>query len=162
MKKPVEISETMLLLPDIRSVHNVGSIFRTADCAGVGRIFLAGTTPAPLDRFGRKRKDFAKVALGAEDTVPWESANDPLALIKVLKKRGVQIVALEQSTKAVDYKALIPKKPMLLVLGNEVEGVSRELLALADSIIEIPQRGKKESLNVSVAAGIALYRLLNI
>jgi len=148
-----------LLLHDIRSAHNVGSIFRTADAAGVTRIHLSGTTPTPIDRFGRKRKDVAKVALGAEDSVPWDAVDEPSALIACLRASGHEIVALEQAQKAIDFRSFVPTKPVLLIVGNEVEGVSPELLSLADTIIEIPQHGKKESLNVSVACGIALYQV---
>ncbi len=150
-----------LLLPDIRSVHNVGSIFRTADCVGVGHIYLAGVTPTPFDRFGRARKDFAKVSLGAEKTVAWEQVADAVAFIKAQKRNGVKIVALEQSAHSVDYKAVKLEGPALVILGREVEGIAPELLKLADIIAEIPQHGAKESLNVSIAAAVALYRFLN-
>jgi len=168
-KKPIKKHDIRLLLDDIRSVHNVGSIFRTAETLGISRIYCAGTTPTPLDRFGRKRKDFAKVALGAEDMVAWEYVEDASKSVKRLKKDGFEIVALEQAEDSIDYKAVEfmahsnssnPPK-ILVVLGNEVDGVSLELLRLADIIAEIPLKGKKESLNVSVAAGIALFRWLD-
>lgn len=149
-----------LLLHDIRSVHNVGSMFRTADASGVEKIYLSGVTPAPLDRFGRKRKDLGKVALGAEDSVAWEVVTEPLAFIEKKKKEGYEILALEQSEKSIDYRTYIPQKPILLLVGNEVGGVPQELLDISDTIIEIPQYGKKESLNVSVACGIALFRMV--
>ena len=149
-----------LLLDDIRSVHNVGSIFRTAECAGISKIYCAGTTPAPLDRFGRKRPDFAKVALGAEDLISWEHLNQSavLRLIKALKKQGFKVVSLEQDPSSVDYHKIKATKKMLVILGNEVGGVSKPLLRLSDQIAEIPLKGKKESLNVSVAAGVFLFR----
>ncbi|MBI3633312.1 MAG: TrmH family RNA methyltransferase [Candidatus Vogelbacteria bacterium] len=152
--------EVVLVLDNTRSTYNVGSIFRTADGAGVSNIFLVGVTPDPLDRFGRERKDIAKVALGAEKTIRWEHADDIKKLIKKLKKDGFKIVALEQDKDAMDYKSFKPNFPLALVLGEEVKGISEETLKLCDSIIEIPMAGKKESLNVSVATGIALFRIL--
>lgn len=157
-----------LLLHDIRSVHNVGSIFRTADGAGVTKIYLSGYTPAPVDRFGRTRADLAKVALGAEKVVEWEVVGGSadveavIDFIKKMKKAGTKIVALEQDERAMDYREVddrLAGQDTLLVLGNEVDGVSREVLDLADIIIEIPMQGKKESLNVSVAAGVAMYAI---
>lgn len=154
-----------LLLDNIRSVHNVGSIFRTAETIGISKIYCLGTTPTPLDRFQNKRKDFAKVALGAEDLVSWEYLEDAKDLIQELfqelKRQGFQIIALEQSSDSVDYKKVELGDKTLIVVGNEVGGVSKELLKLVDKIIEIPMKGKKESLNVSVATGVALFRLLD-
>lgn len=156
-----EKPDIRLLLDNIRSVHNVGSIFRTAECAGATHIYCTETTPTPVDRFGRKRKDFAKVALGAEDMLKWEHVHDAAQHIRKLKKEGFRIIAIEQSKKAVDYRLLKPGKKTLIVLGSEVDGVSTPLLMLADEIGEIPLYGEKESLNVSVAAGIALYGIIN-
>ena len=150
-----------LLLDNIRSIHNVGSIFRTAETVDISRIYCAGTTPAPIDRFGRKRQDFAKVSLGAEDMVSWEHVGIAATLIRRLKKEGFKIVALEQADRSVDYKKIGRRSKMLIVLGNETEGVSEAILELADEVADIPMRGEKESLNVSVAAGIFLYRLLD-
>jgi tRNA G18 (ribose-2'-O)-methylase SpoU len=152
-----------LLLDNIRSVHNVGSIFRTAETSSISKIYCVGTTPTPTDRFGRKRKDFAKVSLGAENMVAWEYIEEPKAvgLIEKLKKEGFQIIALEQAKNSIDYKKVKVKGETLIILGNEVGGVSESLLKLADTIAEIPLKGKKESLNVSVAAGIFLFRLLD-
>lgn len=150
------------ILNDIRSVHNVGSIFRTADGAGFGKLYLCGFTPPPLDRFGKIRPDFAKVALGAEKSVAWESARDIGTLIKKLKKERWKILVLEQADNAVPYYKFRQKnkrEKLALVVGNEVGGVPAEILKLADATLEIPMLGKKESLNVSVAFGIAAYRL---
>jgi 23S rRNA (guanosine2251-2'-O)-methyltransferase len=157
MKHPIH-----LLLHDIRSVHNVGSIFRTADSVGVDKIVLSGFSPAPLDRFKRVRTDLAKVALGAEQSVPWEYSETFLPVIKKYKKEGFQIIALEQSEASVDYKKVKVTKPTLVILGNEPKGISKLLLKHADIIAEIQMKGNKESLNVSVAAGVFLYRLLNV
>ena len=151
-----------LILHNIRSVYNVGSIFRTADTAGVTKIILSGYTPAPVDRFRLPRKDFAKVSLGAEKTIPWVQTKTLAAAIRQLKKENYSITAVEQaknSTPLFDFKK--PKnKPLALLLGNEVKGISKQSLSLCDAIVEIPMRGKKESLNVSVAAGIVMFTLL--
>ena len=152
-------STTVLILHNIRSVYNVGAIFRTADAAGVSKIYLSGYTPTPLDRFGRKRKDLQKAALGAEETVAWEQVKDLSKLMKALKADKFELVALEQSAKSVDYRKYKARGKVALIVGNEVRGVSKQLLAKADTIIEIPMRGAKESLNVAVSTGIALYKI---
>jgi 23S rRNA (guanosine2251-2'-O)-methyltransferase len=155
----------VVVLHNIRSVHNVGSIFRTADGAGAEKIYLCGITPSPLDRFGKLRGDFVKVALGAERFVPWESMKSTAAAIKRLKKEGWQILALEQHENSTDLfefpkaKTAAHDANYCLVLGDEVRGVPPSLLKLADKIIEIPLCGKKESLNVAVAFGIAAFTL---
>jgi len=158
----INSKQISLILHDIRSTHNVGSMFRTADAAGVLKIFLTGYTPTPVDTFGRARSDIAKVALGAEKTIPWEYYRNPLAAINKLKKEKVNIVAIEQDPNAVDYKKVKVKYPVAFLVGNEVGGISKNLLKKCDVIAEIPIRGKKESLNVSVAIGVALFRILNI
>ncbi len=152
-----------LLLDNIRSTHNVGSIFRTAETLGISRIYCGGTTPAPIDRFGRKRADIAKVSLGGEELVAWEQVDlaKTRPLIVGLKKEGFQIISIEQNAKSVDYKKVKVTEKALIIVGNEVGGVARELLDLSDVIAEIPLKGKKESLNVSVATGVALFRLLD-
>jgi tRNA G18 (ribose-2'-O)-methylase SpoU len=163
MKKSIE---SILILPDIRSAINVGSIFRTADAVGVSKIFLTGYTPRPTDKFGRIQKDIAKAALGAETWVPWEYRENLTALIKNLKKQGYLVIALEQDTRAVDYRKIssILKKnkveKVALILGPEVTGLPKKILDMCDVITSIPMQGKKESLNVSVAAGVALFRIL--
>ena len=151
-----------LLLDNIRSVHNAGSIFRTAETIGISKIYCAGTTPTPLDRFNRKRSDFAKVALGAEDLVSWEDLDQSAALqlVRALKKQGFKIISLEQDPASIDFRNIRSMEKMLIILGNEVGGVSKSLLRLSDEIAEIPLKGKKKSLNVSVAAGILLFQLL--
>ena len=148
-----------LILHNVRSVHNVGSIFRTADAAGVQKIFLTGYTPAPVNRFGGEVSAFTKTSLGAEKAVSWEGRNDPKGVIQHLKKEGVKIVALEQHPEALDYRTAKLSSPVALCVGNEVRGLSSQFLSLADEIIEIPMKGEKESLNVSVATGIALFSL---
>lgn len=157
-----EKTKTSLIIHDIRSAYNVGSIFRTADAAGVDCLYLTGFTPTPIDRFGRDRKDIQKSALGAEKTVHWEQKTRVIALIKKLKKEGFFVVAVEQASHARDYKTIKINHPIVFIFGNEVSGLSQKILNECDIIAEIPMSGKKESLNVSVAAGIALFRILNI
>lgn len=151
------MSAVAVMLHDVRSVHNVGSIFRTADAAGVAKIYLGGYTPTPHDRFGRVRKDIAKAALGAEKTMPWESFASPGPLISRLKREGWCIVGVEQDAKATEYTHFRPSGKTLFVFGNEVRGIPRSVRDLCNLLIEIPMHGKKESLNVSVAAGIILF-----
>lgn len=152
------------ILHNIRSLHNVGSIFRTADAAGLEKLYLCGITPEPADRFGKIRPQVSKVALGAEKTVPWEKARSIAAVIKKLKKEGHKIFAVEQSKSSVPYcklsGVLTRQNKAVLVVGNEVRGLPTAILKLADKILEIPMRGKKESLNVSVAFGIVAFGLL--
>lgn len=150
----------MVVLDNIRSVYNVGSIFRTSDALGVDKMYLCGYTPTPKDRFGRERKDLAKVALGAEKNIEWEYVKDTAELLRKLKKEKYQIVAVEQAENSVDYKKVRTEKMVALVMGEEVNGLKAEVLKLADVIAEIPMHGKKESLNVSVAFGIAGYEIL--
>lgn len=143
-------------------MENVGSMFRTADAMGVSKLFLVGYTPAPTDRFGRKVTRLSKAALGAEDTVPWERVADCESLITQLKSDGYTVLSLEQDPRSValtEYVRHPMTKETALIVGNEVEGVPKSALDLSDVILEIPMMGKKESLNVSVATGIALFAL---
>ena len=149
--------EISLLLHNVRSAHNVGSIFRTADAAGVSRVYLSGYTPKPLDRFGRAQKEIAKTALGAEMSVSWEYARSPRTFLRRARKDGLVIVGVEQDARAIEYRQFSPRGPALFVFGNEVLGLSKSMRSACDVLVEIPMRGKKESLNVSVAAGIILY-----
>lgn len=153
--------EAVVILENVRSAHNVGAIFRTAESVGVAKIYLVGYTPAPLDRFGRPVPDLEKTALGADKMVPWEQCGDSAALIHKLKAEGFAIVAVERTETALDYKAYEPGDRVAFVFGNEVDGVSAETLAAADAVISLPMKGRKESLNVSVATGIVLYRVLD-
>ena len=154
------MKEIVVLLHNIRSAHNVGSIFRTADAAGVKKIYLSGYTPRPTDRFGRTQKDIAKTALGAEKYIAWKYFKTPTALISNLKKEGWKIVGVEQDPRAKNYRSFKPKNKTLFVFGNEVRGLSTDLRKKCDALIEIPMHGKKESLNVSVTAGIILFYCL--
>lgn len=157
----VKNQQFVIILENIRSAQNVGAIFRTAEAVGVDKIYLTGYTPAPFDRFGKKRNDISKAALGAEEIIPWESKKSITILINNLKKQNFEIVGLEQAKNSIDYKKFKIKSNVALILGNEVEGVSNTSLKKCDQVIEIPMNGKKESLNVSVAFGIATFRLLN-
>jgi tRNA G18 (ribose-2'-O)-methylase SpoU len=143
------------LAENIRSMHNVGSIFRTSDGVSLSKLFLSGYTAQP------PRKEIDKTALGATDSVPWEYYNNPLEVLRKLKKQGVQIVALEHTSKSESYSDYKYSFPTCLVVGNEVDGVSQEVLSLADAAIEIPMKGIKQSLNVSVAYGIVIYHILD-
>ncbi len=153
------------ILADIRSVHNVGSIFRTANGAGIEKIYLCGITPTPVDELGRVRADFTKTALGAERDVLWEYAKNTTRLVARLRRNGWLIIALEQDSRADCYTNLRLMQRQLaktaLLLGNERMGISLPLLNAVDRIIDIPMRGTKESLNVSVVFGIAAYHLLD-
>jgi len=145
-KKPFYV-----ICDNIRSLENIGSIFRTADALGVDKIFLCGICGQP------PQLKISKTALGAEDNIPWEYCWQTWRVIDKLKKEGVSIIALEQAKNSLIYNKFKPKFPMALVVGNEVRGVSRSVLKRADKIIHLPMRGKKESLNVSVAFGVAGY-----
>ena len=137
-------------------------MFRTADAAGIDKIYLTGYTPAPTDRFGRKRKDLAKSALGAEDFVQWEQKKSLSVLISNLKRKKFLVIGIEQDKKSVDYKKVKLKAKNAFVVGAEVTGIPKNILNKCDIIAEIPMHGKKESLNVSVALGIALFRICNL
>ncbi|HVM73417.1 MAG TPA: TrmH family RNA methyltransferase [Candidatus Paceibacterota bacterium] len=151
--------EVAVLLHNIRSAHNVGSIFRTADAAGVSKIYLSGYSPTPIDRFGRKSNEIGKTALGGELSIEWEHLKSPHDSIATLKNNEWQIVGVEQDTRAIDYRSFKISKPTLFIFGNEVQGISKALRDACDTLVEIPMHGKKESLNVSVAAGIVLFSL---
>lgn len=159
-KKNEKPNSKILILPDIRSAINVGAIFRTADAVGIDKIYLVGVTPRPSDQFGRIQKDIAKSALGAETFIPWEYKGKIIPLINSLKKLGYEIVALEQDEKSIDYRKYKTPSKMAFILGPEVTGLDKKILKVCDKIVEIPMKGKKESLNVSVACGVALFRIL--
>ena len=144
------------IVENVRSVHNVGSIFRSADGFGAEKLYLTGYTAFP------PRDDLRKVALGAEDSVPWEHHEDPIQLVKKLKNNGYQIVALEQTIKSVSIYEVKWQFPICIILGNEVTGISEELISFTDFNVEIPMHGIKQSLNVSVAAGVIGYEIARI
>lgn len=146
-----------VVLNSIRSSYNVGSIFRTSDGAMIEKLYLCGYTPHP------PKKEVLKTALGSQDSVKWEYAENPVEVVKKLKEKGVKIVALEQTDKNIPYYSLSKNDfPMCLIVGNEITGVSQELIDLCDVSIEIPQYGIKQSLNVAVAYGIAVFELRKI
>jgi len=155
---------SVAILDNLRSVHNVGSIFRTANAVGMEKIYLCGTTPTPLDKNGARRKDFAKVALGAEDTVKWEYVENTSDCVKKLKEENYFVIALEQNRNSVDYKevSVYGVEKTAFVIGAEVVGVSPDVLEQTNVIAEIPMIGTKESLNVTIAFGVAVYRILGV
>ncbi len=142
------------LLDNIRSLYNVGSIFRTADAVRLNRLFLCGITGHP------PRKEIDKTALGAVETVPWEYTPDPLPVIRKLKKEGVKIVLLEQTSQSQPYYEVNFPFPVCLVVGNEVFGIREEIISEADLAVDIPMYGSKHSLNVTIAFGIVVYEIL--
>lgn len=145
-----------LVINNIRSAYNVGSIFRTADGAGVTKVYLCGITPTPNDH------KVLKTSLGAEEYVPWEYFKHPMRLLKNLQDEKLWLVALEQTKGSESiFSYEFPKnKNIALIVGNEIKGLNKKILSCADKIIEIPMLGKKESLNVAVATGIALYQII--
>lgn len=152
--------QTILILDNIRSAHNVGSAFRTADGAGVKKIYLLGTTASPSDRFGREVAEIKKTSLGASEMVPWEHIDneDTEALLARIKSEGFEVVAVEQTAKSGSLYDFTPSEKTCYIFGNEIDGVGQGILDKADKAIEIPMKGKKESLNVSVTVGIVLFR----
>ncbi len=155
MKKEVRV-----ILHNIRSAHNVGAILRTADGAGVSQVYLTGYTPQPIDRFGNINKDIAKTALGAERSVVWEHRRVFSALVKRLQDDSITIVGVEQSKKAVPLKKHKQPVRVAYVFGNEVHGLTAKEMSLCNALVELPMQGSKESLNVSAAAAVVLYRSL--
>lgn len=174
----------VVILHNIRSLQNVGAIFRTADAAGVEKIYLCGITPSPFDELGRLRTQLTKVSLGAEKYIEWEHYKSTTRLIDRLKNESYRIFAIEQSKKAVPYYKIKLKNlktnktknlKIALILGSEISGLSDAILKKCDKILEIPMRGimirqahhpkrrggGKESLNVSVAFGIVVFSLSN-
>ncbi|MFH1769517.1 MAG: TrmH family RNA methyltransferase [Parcubacteria group bacterium] len=152
-KKQTLKKQIYLILHDIRSAWNVGSMFRTADGAGIDKIYLTGYTATP------EHPKVLKTSLGAEGFVLWERYKPLGKLIKKLQKDGIQVLALEQHPKSKNIFKYKPKYPIALVVGNEIRGVVKTTLAKVDDILEIPMHGQKENLNVAVAAGIALYAI---
>jgi 23S rRNA (guanosine2251-2'-O)-methyltransferase len=144
----------VVVLDNIRSMNNVGSVFRTSDGFAIEKIYLCGITPLPPHR------EIQKTALGATETVVWEHTNTTVEALQLLKQNGYTIYAIEQVTKSIMLQNFTYKsEKVALVFGNEVDGVSNEALALCDAAIEIPQLGTKHSLNISISAGIVLWKL---
>ncbi len=143
----------IIIAHNIRSLHNVGAIFRSSDAFSVEKLYLTGYTGQP------PRKEIAKTALGSQNRVAWEHVEDVSELIVQLKQNGYHIAALETGEGAVSIDDVSEEKPIALVLGNEVEGIDAPTKSACDVILEIPMPGAKQSLNVSVATGIALFAL---
>lgn len=149
-KKPI-----VVVLDQVRSMHNVGSVFRSADAFRIEKLYLCGITPKPPHR------EIRKTAIGATESVAWEAADDALSVCQTLKEQGYQILALEQAFDSVMLPDFAPKadQAYAVVIGHEVDGVQQAIVSMADTVLEIPQFGTKHSLNVSVASGIVLYAL---
>ncbi len=149
-----------LILENIRSIYNVGAIFRTADAVGVDGIYLCGCTPGPIDRFGRTVDSFKKTALGAENNLNYSHSVDSYSVVKYLQKKGVTIFSIEQDQKSGNLfeRDFHKYGSSAFVFGNEITGVSEQVLNQSNAIIEIPMCGNKESLNVSVSVGVVLYQ----
>lgn len=162
MQKNTEAA-LILVIHNVRSAHNVGSMFRAADGAGVQKIILTGYTPVPPKRnalcLTDAQKAFKKTALGAEQFVSWKKYASIGSALMALHAEGYEIVALEQSVESIDYQAYVPYKKTALVVGNEVRGLEKRTLKHCAAILEIPMLGSKNSLNVAVATGVALYQI---
>jgi 23S rRNA (guanosine2251-2'-O)-methyltransferase len=143
-----------ILLDNVRSMYNVGAFFRTADAAGVEKLFLCGITSHP------PKKAIGKTALGAEERVTWQHAWDPLPVVDTLRAQNYEIAAVETTIHAVDLFDWQPRFPVCLVFGHEVEGIRPEIAARCDTHVRIPMLGIKHSLNVATAGGVAIYELL--
>jgi len=143
-----------LLLDNVRSLYNVGAFFRTADAAGVEKLFLCGITGRP------PKRAISKTALGAEESVPWEHTWEPLGAVETLRIRGYEIAAVETAVHAVDLFDWEPRFPVCLIFGHEVDGIRPELSERADTHVRIPMLGGKHSLNVATAGGVVVYELL--
>jgi len=153
--KQAEKTPLIIILDDIRSLHNIGSVFRTADAFLIEKIYLCGITATPPN------KEIHKTALGATETVSWEYAKDVLEVIDSLQKENVAVMAIEQVENSISLQEFIPEnnQKYALVFGNEVKGVSQEAIKKCQGTIEIPQLGTKHSLNISVSAGIVVWDL---
>lgn len=148
-----EKEKFVLVLPNIRSGHNVGAMFRTADGCGVNKIFLVGYTPCP------PHTQVDKVSLGAEKVVPWEHYKQSARLLKKLKSEGYRIVGLEKTKNSVSIYTWQPQAPIALVVGNEKTGITKSMLKYCDAVVHLPMAGIKNSLNVSIAGGVAMYEI---
>jgi len=159
----------ILIAHNIRSTHNIGSMLRTAEGLGVGKVYLTGYTPYPLSKHddrlphvGRKLDaQIHKTALGAEQMVPWEYSPDIGPVVRRLRETGYHIAALEQDPRSVKSTSFHAPDKLALIVGREVKGIEKELLDQCDTIIEIPMTGRKESFNVAIATAIMLYQLLS-
>ena len=152
--KQLEKDPVVVLLNDIRSLHNIGSVFRTCDAMAVEKLYLCGITATPPHR------EIRKTAIGASESVNWEYQKNPIEVIKKYQKLGYQIIAVEQTDKAISLENFDwNNEKILLIFGNEVNGVDQDLINESDISIEIPQWGTKHSFNISVSAGIVLWSI---
>ena len=151
---PIGRMPVCAVLENVRSLYNVGSFFRTGDAAGLERLYLTGYTGYPPHRGIRK------VALGAEESLPWSRTEDPVELLQRLRAEGKRIAVIETTPQAVDLYDWTPEFPVAVVFGNEVEGVTQEVSEMADVHVRLPMLGAKQSLNVAVAGGVVLFELL--
>jgi len=151
--KNADKPSVVVVLDNVRSMHNVGSVFRTSDAFLIQSLHLCGYTPQPPHR------DIHKTALGATETVEWKYHNSTIDAIHYLKELGYTIMAVEQARGSISLDKYTPHAKLAVVFGNEVEGVAEDVLAICDGCIEIPQFGTKHSLNISVAAGIVLWEI---
>lgn len=151
--KAAQKSPIILILDNVRSLNNIGSVFRTADAFLIEKVFLCGITATP------PHKDIHKTALGATENVAWEYANTTLEVVEKLQKENVKVWAVEQADKALPLAEFVPQQntKYALVLGHEVQGVSQEVVSQCDGVLEIPQFGTKHSLNISVATGVVVW-----
>ncbi|HLK63543.1 MAG TPA: RNA methyltransferase [Bryobacteraceae bacterium] len=143
-----------VLLDNVRSLYNVGAFFRTADAAGIERLHLCGITGRP------PKHAISKTALGAEIAVPWEHSWEPLPMVEAIRQRGYEIAAIETTVHAVDLFDWMPRFPVCVIFGHEVDGIRPEISALCDTHVRIPMLGAKHSLNVATAGGVVIYELL--
>ena len=151
--KEIEKTPIIVILDNVRSLNNVGSVFRTSDALCLEEIYLCGITPTP------PHNDIHKTALGAEDSMNWTYFEDTKTSVETLRNRGYKIYCVEQANKSIslpDFKPL-SKQPIALIFGNEVKGVQQSVIDISDGCIEIPQFGTKHSFNISVSAGIVLW-----
>ena len=155
--KEAEKTPIIVILDNVRSLNNIGSVFRTADAFLIQKIYLCGITAQP------PHKDIQKTALGATETVTWEYVEDSLDLVEKLKNEGIKVYAVEQAEGATMLNDFQPEsnKTCAVVFGNEVKGVQQKVVSASDGVIEIPQLGSKHSLNISVSTGVVLWDLFS-
>ena len=150
----IAVLPAAIVLDNVRSLYNVGAFFRTADAARIEKLWLCGITGRP------PKHAITKTALGAEDTVPWEYAWDPVPVVQAMREGGREVAAIETSLHAVDLFDWTPRFPVAVVFGHEVDGIRPEISQLCDTHVRIPMLGTKHSLNVATAGGVVIYELL--
>ena len=155
--KSAKKTPLIVILDNIRSLNNIGSVFRTSDAFLIEKIYLCGITAKP------PHKDIHKTALGATDSVEWEHVEDTFELVKKLQAEGILVASIEQAENSVQLRNFTPSrnKKLAIIFGNEVRGVQQKIVSISDYCIEIPQYGTKHSLNISVSCGVVLWELFN-